>query len=110
MNAGDLRHRIVIQEKITTAEDSTEGIARESWVDLITTWAEVSSLGGKETFNIQAIQGENSYMFKMRYKKNIDKTMRIVFLGENYNIIDINDVNERHKEIWVTCNKEIENG
>jgi SPP1 family predicted phage head-tail adaptor len=110
MHIGDYRHRVIIQKKNIISDEKTEGVPVESWDYLMTTWAAVMPLGGKETFVNQALQGENPYMFRMRYKKNIDNTMRLVYLGKNFRITNINDVNSMHREMQITCMQEIENG
>lgn len=110
MHIGDYKKRITIQRKVITTDESTEGIPIESWVDFLITWAAVMPLGGKEVFIAQALQGENPYSFRMRYKKTLDNTMRIAYQGNYFRITNIQDVNMLHRETLVLCMQEIENG
>ena len=108
LTSGDLRHKVTIQKK-SKAMDS-EGVPIETWSDYISCYACIIPLGGREEFIASALQGDDPCMFRIRYNANIDNTMRFVYLGHNYRIININDVNTRHKELQITCNQEVQNG
>jgi len=108
LNAGDLKHKIMIQRKSPTTD--AEGIPNDEFIDYFTCYAQIIPLGGREVFMAQATQGIAPVMFRVRYNANIDNTMRIVFLGEKYRITACEDVNMRHKELQIMALQEVQNG
>lgn len=88
-----LNRRITIQEKTTTTDP--EGVSIETWVDVVTVWANRASMvtGGREFFQAAAINAEKMVKYIIRYRKNILPNMRIVDLQDNmvYNIRTVMD-------------------
>jgi SPP1 family predicted phage head-tail adaptor len=77
MRAGDLRHRITIQSVADTQNSYGEGIP--SYTDLITVWAQISPLSGKELdlTNSKTLTAIASHKIIIRYNPNINITNRI---------------------------------
>ncbi|WP_395585520.1 head-tail adaptor protein, partial [Pseudomonas syringae group genomosp. 7] len=44
--SGTLRHRVLIQQQVTTRD--SDGIEQTSWVDVATVWASVEPLSARE--------------------------------------------------------------
>ena len=95
MNIGDLKHRITFQSYTTTENDMGDTIA--SWVDYKTVWASASNLHGREFFQAMQVKAENTVKFTIRYCKDIDETMRIIFNGQNYDIKFIDNIKYGNK-------------
>lgn len=95
MNPGDLRHRITLQRLTTTTNEN--GFEIEEWIDVKTVWAGVSNLYGREYFEAAAVQAENTVKFIIRYTKDIDTSMKIIFRGKQYNITSIDNINYKNE-------------
>lgn len=77
MRAGELKDRIIIQQKTVTRNG--EGMVIEKWAGVATVWAAVNDLRGRELFEAQAVNAEVTVLIKMRYRTGITSAMRVVF-------------------------------
>lgn len=84
MLAGKLRDRITIQSKIDTRDDFGQPIS--TWSDLATVWAHVLFINGKEAISTNVDTASKSASMRIRYRTDIDTSMRIMFNGATYNI------------------------
>lgn len=93
MQAGDFRHRIIIQLRDEN----------ESWNDYLTVYARVNGLSGSEYWAAAAIQAEQTIYFDVRYQKALKsltpQMCRIVFNGNRYDIQSIDDFEFRHNTV-----------
>lgn len=99
MNPGELRHRITFQKFTTTVNEN--GFEEESWIDFKTVWASVSNLHGREYFEAAAVQKENTVKFTVRYIKDLDTSMKILFRNKEYNIIQIDNIKYENRFIEI---------
>lgn len=84
MNIGKLRHRIIIQEPVET-KGTMAGTSKE-WNDFHICWADVRELSGRELLrDDQVVSGVVARCF-IRYKANIDASMRVVHGDKVYQI------------------------
>ena len=84
-NAGELRHRIMVQ-KLTSGKDDDSYPIPEQWVDLMPLWAKVTHLSGKDLIAAQASNSKVVARVKIRYREDIDTTMRVIYKGKTYAI------------------------
>jgi len=110
LTAGDLRHTVTIQNKTITSDASTEGAPLESWNTFLTCFAAVVPMSAKEIFAAQALNNEGTTIFRLRYHSTITNSMRILYLNNIYNIIDVSDINGRHVESQILTNQAVQNG
>lgn len=99
MNPGELRHRITLQKFTTTVNEN--GFEEESWIDFKTVWASISNLHGREYFEAAAVQKENTVKFTVRYIKDLDTSMKILFRNKQYNIIQIDNIKYENRFIEI---------
>lgn len=90
MEIGKLNKRIIFQNSITI--ENEYGFEIQEWGDYITVWASSTNLSGREYFAAMQIQAENTIKFTIRYNKNINESMRIIFDGKNYDITFIDNI------------------
>lgn len=90
MNIGDLNKRITIQKLITITNKN--GFEEETWQDYKTVWASADNLFGREYYAAQAVQAEKTVKFTIRYCKDLDTNMRILFDNKQYNIVFIDNI------------------
>ncbi len=82
--AGELIHRVQIQKFEKTRNEY--GHFDETWVDHVKLWARVTHLSGRDLISAQAMQSETIARLKIRYRDNIDSTMRVVYKNRIYAI------------------------
>lgn len=99
MNPGKLRHRIEIQEFKTKVDSG--GFASKQWQTIARPWAAVNGLYGKEFYEASAVQMQNTVKFKIRYRKGFDNSMRILFRGDYYEIIHIDNIRFANTEMEI---------
>jgi SPP1 family predicted phage head-tail adaptor len=97
MKTTNLRNRITLQQKLITKDP--EGIPMETWQDIVTIWAAVEPLRGREYFQAATVQSQNMIRFTTRYRKGITSEMRILYDSKSYDIQSIIDVNGRHQQL-----------
>lgn len=108
MLAGQLRKRITVQVR-STATDSV-GSQATTWSDVCTLWASVEPTGGKEILAGEAMRGVSVFTITTRYYPGITPKNRILFEGVPYDILNINDTDQRHRELVMTCQSGLNNG
>lgn len=84
-NAGELRHRIMVQH-FTSGRDEDGYPIPEQWVDYMPLWAKVTHLSGKDLIAAQASNSKIVARLKIRYREDIDTTMRVVYDNKIYSI------------------------
>lgn len=108
--AGELRHSIVI-ESLEQARDDQGGMLT-SWALFSSLRARVANLSGNEQNAVAGggATGEARTEFTTRFVPGIDTTMRVVFAGNHYNIKHVNDFNEEHRYLIITCDTGLSDG
>lgn len=86
MRAGELRHRVTFQQDNGTTTDS-EGIPVRNWVDVITVWARVHDLSGREYFAAQQVQAEVTTEITIRYRAGLNTKMRAKYGTRIFDIL-----------------------
>ncbi|EZP75007.1 phage head-tail adaptor [Parageobacillus genomosp. 1] len=100
----DFRHRLHFQEKKTVKDD--EGNSVTQWNTVFTVWGSVEGLRGREYLAAGALSSEATYRIRIRYRKGVRPSMRILYEERVFEIESVIDINEEHKEIEIMC-KEI---
>ena len=100
---GMKRERIEIQ--VPTTEADSEGQPIKDWAKHCETWASVRPLTGREYESMRQINSEISKVFEMNYRREMVQRqqdaevsavkMRIVWVGDNWNIHDIQPDEEK---------------
>jgi len=104
MKIGDMRHRITFQKPVETPNGHKGHTV--SWQDLVTVWASVEPLSGREYFYSHQIKAEITHRVKIRYREDITVKMRIKHRGRNLAIESILDKKERREELEILCREE----
>ncbi|QXC67251.1 phage head closure protein [Klebsiella aerogenes] len=85
MQAGKLRHRVILQEPVKEQNPIT-GAVINTWRDVATIRAEVSALSAREFIAAKASQGEITTRITIRYRDGVTRKHRILYRGCIYNI------------------------
>ena len=106
-SAGELRHRITFLIKKVTMSG---GIAKETWVPAFTCWAAVEPLRGREYYQAAAVNRETEVRFTIRYRKDVNDTMRLRFQDVDFAITAISDPFMRHIKLEILAKSVMPNG
>jgi SPP1 family predicted phage head-tail adaptor len=93
--------------QIQTCTSSYDKYGNESgeWTTILTPWANAVCTTGKEYYQAAQVNAENDMTFKIRYSKRIHQLhtseVRIVYKGRTYNVKQITDYREQHKELVI---------
>lgn len=108
INAGKRNRRITIERRNPNKPytKDEEGRQIENYESYITTWAYVKNVNGKEFFQASRTNAEKTARFNIRYVgKPIDTSMRVIYEGNIYNILYIDDIEEAHMQIELMCER-----
>ena len=97
MKAGALDQRIVI-ERLVEGYDEL-GQPYNDWLPIVTTWAHVEPLTGREFIAAQAAVSEITARVRLRYRPGITTADRIVHDGTVYGITSVADVHSSRREL-----------
>jgi SPP1 family predicted phage head-tail adaptor len=87
LDPGTLRHRITLQQRVNS-EDSNGDLV-ESWEDVATVWAACEPVSVRDFIASRSEQSELTARFVIRYRDDIDASMRIIHRGAVYNIAGV---------------------
>lgn len=100
MHAGALKHRITIEQNTATQDAIGQPIS--AWSTLAQLWAHVMFVNGKEAIKSEIETASKKASARIRYRSDIDTTMRVTFEAETYNIISVlPDANKRHLDLVI---------
>ncbi len=85
LKAGDLRHLVTIEERVTIQNEETGAISTE-WGGFAEVWAKVEPLSAREFMSAQAMQSQISTRITIRYISGLKTSMRIVHGEQVYDI------------------------
>jgi SPP1 family predicted phage head-tail adaptor len=100
MKAGNLRHKIIIQQPSETHNPGT-GELETTWSTLATVWAEILPLIGKEYWASRQVNAETAGKIRIRFISGLTCKMRIKFGTRIFNITGIINIEERNNEIVI---------
>ena len=97
MRAGNLRHRITVEQNTPTRNSKGEEI--DSWAPFGgPRYGAVIPLTGREAFNAQQRHAEAEIRIEMRYFPGITPKMRVSFGGRLFDILHIANIHTRGSE------------
>ena len=100
MRISDLNRRVLIQQRSTTKDSF--GQQSTAWTDLLTCWAHIEPLSGRELVNAQAVNAEVTHTVTIRYRSNVTASMRVLYQGRIFNITAVIDPDTSH--VWTSLN------
>ena len=103
VNPGEFNKKIQI---VTLVEGKdSDGFPKKSLKECFTSWAKVSQKSANETFKAGAEFATSQKRFLIRYVEGITYQMYVMYNGELYDIIYLNDYDEAHKYIEIIGEK-----
>ena len=83
--AGKLRNRIKVFAQKTT-RSATGAVTKPTWEHVLTLWASFEPLSVKDVINSNVAGSDIVARCKLRYRHDIDHTMRVEHQGRTYEI------------------------
>jgi len=97
---GDRRERIVLYERGIANPVFGSSAPREKDISSVTTWAKVVTVKPRKDFdNVNPERDQATHRFNIRYRPDITSETRIRWRGNNYDILDIDNHEERNMEL-----------
>lgn len=96
MRAGQLRHRLQLQEYVEAK--NTFGEATKAWSTFAEVWGAVMPLQGRERFSAQQVTPEVTHQIRIRHRAALETKHRIQFGQRTFNIESILNRDERNAE------------
>lgn len=108
VRAGDLRHRLMIQQRLITR--GNQGGFSYSWGTLNTVWGSVEPIGENEQEQSNSLAANITHRIRIRSMSGLNASMRIKFGERVLNIASIRNIEERriYQEILCTETEVIE--
>lgn len=104
VNIGDLNKRINLQTRAINSTFQTK-INKQTaeFVTYANPWAKVETTRGKTQFDGVELKIAYTHYITIRYRKNMDQTTWVEYEGNRYDIIDIEDLDDRHEFLLLRC-------
>lgn len=103
MNPGKYRHIITIEQATGTQDEY--GAETKTWSEFAKLWAEIYTKKTTEHVVNDKITPVSMVILRTRYKPGITEAMRIVKGSTVYEILGINNIEERNITLEFTCKK-----
>lgn len=111
MRSGNLRHRVTLQQLVAgSPQQDAGGAPDEAWTDVVTVWADIQPLKGRELLAAQQVQSEVSGTVRIRYRSGVTPAMRAKFGTRYYDILAAIDPGERHRELLLYTREGVNRG
>lgn len=102
-SSGELNRRITL-EQLTMSPDGSGG-ATSTWGALATVWAQVSPKAGSEKLHGDQLTPTITYGVTIRYRKDVDASMRVLYEGRLLRINGVIDQGEMHRFLTLSCDE-----
>jgi len=97
INPGEMRTSVTLQKR--TVATQTGGFKTETPVDVATVWAKWTNVHGQEVWAAQTVNARQPATVLIRYRSDIDPTWYVVKDSERYEIVSLDDIQNRHEYI-----------
>ena len=102
MQAGKLRNFVTIQQPVKVASDI--GSVETTWEEIANVYAGIEQMKAFDQAQASVVFPGADYTITMRYRNDLDTTMRIVYRDQVFSILGPpNNVDLRNREIVLTC-------
>ena len=105
VQAGKLRHRIIIQT--FTLEQDDFGQQVRSPITLVERWASVEPLRGQELMNARQVQADVTHRVRVRKADGVTPKMQVVFDNRTFEILSVLNIEERGRLVEIYCKESV---
>ena len=103
MGIGSMRHRIAIEKKVPVVNEN--GFSEDTYESVGTVWAEVIPVQSREYEKADTTQNEVRVRFRIRYLPVLEPSMEVIFSGERYEIIFIENLDFKNRFLEIIGRK-----
>ncbi len=86
------------------------GTPVEQWAPVVTVWAEVEPLRGRELVAASGMQTVADVRIRMRYRDGIEPAMRVVWNGKPHDVAAVIDIEARRAFLELLCVSGVRDG
>lgn len=105
---GDLRDRIEIQSRALKPTTFSSSDYQEEFITISTVWASIQTTRGFQSFNdVGTVENNVTHKIYIRFSTELTITTEnwLIFKNERYDIIDIENLEERNEFLLLYCEK-----
>jgi len=100
ISAGELCHRVTIQNKTTTYDE--HNYETETWAEFKKLWAKIEFLSVKDSINAKASGSQTTARLKLRKRSDITTEMRVLWDGYTLQIVSPPKPDNENGKIYMT--------
>ena len=104
MRAGQLRHRVTIQQAARVADGA--GGATVTWSTFATRWAAVEPLNSDERLRADALETPITHRVRLRWLDGVRPDFRVSHDGRVLEIVGHTNTDERDRELVLMCKEQ----
>lgn len=101
MQAGTLRRQVVIEQP--SGAQNGLGEPAQSWSEVATVPAHIEPMGGREALVAGQLNAMSSYAIRLRFYPGLSTRMRVRYGDRVFEIVTVQNVDERNREIVLSC-------
>jgi SPP1 family predicted phage head-tail adaptor len=94
--------RSFVRIEVPVAVKQANGSMLTTWQHYISLWAKIETLRGNDKLSSAASWPKADQRISMRYVAGILPTMRVFFNDKIYSILNVNNVDERNRDLILT--------
>lgn len=98
-----LKHKISIQVRGTARDEGFQPI--ESWTEVAAPWGDILNTGGMETIRAGAVNSTVQTSIRLRYRTDIDASMRVVHGSKIYKILAVQPDERKRQHVDLVCER-----
>jgi SPP1 family predicted phage head-tail adaptor len=99
MRSGTMRDFVTLTHSTPTT-DARFGTT-PGWTNYAQVWCNVKPVDGTEEFMQQGVQTSVTHTIQMRYRADVTNTDRIIYRGQNLDIVSAIDPDGRRRELLI---------
>src|SRR5574340_200548 len=103
IRTGDLNRRVTIQQRRASVDAFGQQV--QTWTDLLTCWAHIEPLTGRELLSAQALVSEVSYQVTILYRPEITAAMRVLYRDKVFSVGAVIDPDAEHIGLQLLCSE-----
>jgi SPP1 family predicted phage head-tail adaptor len=104
MNAGALRHSVIVQFATDTVKES--GQTEKTWSQYANRFAEILTPSGEKFFGMDKFNAKVTHVVRIRWLDGITEKMRVMWGVRILNIVFISEDKDHGRWMWLNCLEE----
>ena len=102
-----MRHNVQVQTLSGTTAAGSRGQSQKTFATVQTVRADIQYLNGREGLLAKQLLPTATHRVHVRFSSHIDVTARLKFGSRILNIMAVESVDEKQREMWLICGEEL---